>query len=149
MASVEKSIEVEVPVKAAYNQWTQFEQFPRFMEGVKAVEQRGDDLLHWIAEVGGKKREWDARITEQLPDHRIAWTSTEGDRNAGVVTFHRLEPNKTKIMLQVDYEPEGAAEHLGDVLGVMDRRIQGDLKRFKEFVEAGTPTGGWAGAINN
>ncbi len=149
MANVEKSIEVAVPVRAAYDQWTQFEQFPRFMEGVKAVEQQADDRLHWVAEIGGRTREWDARITEQLPDQRIAWTSTDGDRNAGVVTFHRIDDNQTKIMLQVDYETEGVAEHIGDLLGMMDRRVEGDLKRFKEFVESGAPTGSWRGTIKN
>jgi uncharacterized membrane protein len=148
MAIIEKSIEVQVPVRTAYNQWTQFEEFPRFMEGVKEVHQVSDANLHWIAEVGGKRQEWDARISEQVPDERVAWTSTSGDRNAGVVTFHRIGDGVTRIMLQMEYEPEGAAEKVGDWLGVASRRVEGDLKRFKEFIEErGAETGGWRGEI--
>src|SRR5690606_25877437 len=116
MASIEKSIEVNVPVHTAYNQWTQFEEFPRFMEGVEEVRQLDDTHLHWRARIGGKEEEWDAVITEQVPDQRIAWTNTSGARNAGVITFHKLDPERTKLMLQVDYEPEGAVENLGAAL---------------------------------
>jgi uncharacterized membrane protein len=145
MATVEKSIEVNVPVRTAYNQWTQFEEFPRFMEGVESVQR-----LRWRAEVGGKTEEWDARITEQIPDERVAWTSTSGNRNAGVVTFHRIDDNTTRIMTQIDYEPEGFMESVGDALGYMDRRVKGDLERFKEFIEGrGYETGAWRGEIHN
>ncbi|MFN2581927.1 MAG: SRPBCC family protein [Candidatus Dormibacteria bacterium] len=149
MATVEKSIEVEVPVTTAYNQWTQFELFPRFMDGVEAVEQRDDTHLHWRARVAGKEKEWDAEITEQTPDQRIAWRSTDGAPNAGVVTFHKLNDSTTKVMLQVDAEPEGLMEKAGDVAGVLDRRVEGDLERFKDFVEhRGAETGAWRGTVD-
>jgi uncharacterized membrane protein len=148
MAKIEKSIDVEVPVRTAYNQWTQFEEFPRFMEGVERVEQLDDRRLRWVASIGGKRKEWFARITEQIPDERIAWTSERGARNAGVVTFHRLAPNKTRVMLQIEYEPEDAVEKVGDWLGVVTRRIEGDLRRFKEFIESrGHETGAWRGEV--
>ena len=124
MASIEKSIEVNVPVHTAYNQWTQFEEFPRFMEGVQEVRQLDDTHLHWRAKVGGKEEEWDAIITEQVPDDRIAWRNTSGAPNAGVVTFHRLDPGRTKLMLQLDYEPQGATEKIGSALGVVERRVE-------------------------
>src|SRR5438034_9172471 len=117
MEHVEKSIEVDVPVSTAYNQWTQFEEFPRFMEGVEEVRQLDDKRLHWRAEVGGKTKEWDAEITEQRPDERIAWTSRGGAWNAGVVTFHRINDNRTKVMLQVDYDPEGVMGNVGEGRG--------------------------------
>src|SRR4051812_20982195 len=144
MATIEKSIEVEAPLNAVYNQWTQFEEFPRFMEGVKTVRQEGDDRVHWVAEIGGKSKEWDARITEQQPDQRIAWRSEDGAPNGGVVTFHRIRDGVTKVMLQMEYDPEGFAESTGDVLGFVGRRVEGDLKRFKQFIEErGRETGGW------
>jgi uncharacterized membrane protein len=150
MASVTKSVDVQVPVSTAYNQWTQFETFPQFMEGVKDVDQIDDKRLHWRAEVGGKEQEWDARITEQLPDNRIAWTSTSGDMNAGAVDFHRISDVMSRITLTVDYDPQGFLESLGDALGFMDRRVDGDLKRFKQFIESrGSETGGWRGAIED
>ena len=136
MASVEESIEVNVPVDTAYNQWTQFEEFPRFMEGVESVTQLDDRHLHWVASIAGVEREWDAEITEQHPDERVAWRATSGAENAGVVTFHRLSPDTTKVMLQLDFEPEGVVEQVGDKLGVVGRRAQGDLRRFKTFIEA-------------
>ncbi|HUG15614.1 MAG TPA: SRPBCC family protein [Thermomicrobiales bacterium] len=149
MATVEKSLDVDVPVRVAYNQWTQFESFPQFMEGVESVRQIDDQHLHWRASVGGDTEEWDARITEQVPDQRIAWTSTTGARNAGVVTFHRLGDTRTRVMLQMEYEPEGMKEKAGDILGVVDRRVQGDLERFKEFIESrGMETGAWRGEID-
>jgi uncharacterized membrane protein len=148
MASIEKSIEVKVPVHTAYNQWTQFEEFPRFMEGVEEVRQLDDTRLHWRANVGGKEEQWDAVITEQIPDERIAWRNTTGARNAGVITFHKLDPQRTKLMLQVDYEPQGAIENIGSALGVVGRRIEGDLERFKEFIESrGAETGAWRGEV--
>ena len=136
MATIEQSIEVEVPVRTAYNQWTQFEEFPQFMEGVEEVRQLDDSHLHWVAEFGGTPHEWDAEITEQIPDERVAWRSTGGKDNAGVVTFHRLDDDRTRVMVQMDYEPEGIKEKVGDALGFADRRVKGDLERFKELIEA-------------
>jgi uncharacterized membrane protein len=148
MASITKSIDVNVPVRVAYNQWTQFEEFPRFMEGVEKVEQIDARNLHWRAQVGGKTLEWDARITEQIPDKRIAWRSTSGEKNAGVVTFHRLSDDKTRVTLQLDYEPEGVIEKVGDLLGVLSARVEGDLERFKQFIESrGRETGAYRGEI--
>ena len=148
MATIEKSIDVAVPVRTAYNQWTQFEEFPRFMEGVERVEQLDDTHLHWVANVAGKRKEWNARITEQLPDERVAWTSESGARNAGVVTFHKLAPEKTRIMLQLEYEPDDVIESVGDKLGFMTNRVRGDLARFKQFIESrGHETGAWRGEV--
>ena len=150
MSTIERSVEVDVPVRVAYNQWTQFEEFPRFMEGVERVQQLDDRRLHWVAEVAGKRNEWDAEIAEQRPDERVAWHSTTGATNAGVVTFHRLSDDRTKVMLQMEYEPEGALEKTGDALGMVERRAQGDLERFKEFIESrGTETGAWRGEIDS
>ncbi len=150
MANVTKHVDVHVPVRVAYNQWTQMESFPHFMEGVKEVRQLDDKHMHWVAEVGGKRQEWDAEITEQLPDERIAWTSTGGDYNAGVVTFHYLDDNTTRVTLQIEYEPRGALENVGSALGFMDRRVQGDLDRFKRFIESrGRETGAWRGEIQD
>jgi uncharacterized membrane protein len=148
MSTIEKSIDVNVPVRTAYNQWTQFEEFPRFMEGIEEVRQLDEKRLHWRASVGGKEKQWDATITEQTPDQRIAWRNTTGSTNAGVVTFHHINDNTTRIMLQLEYEPEGVVENVGDIVGVVSRRVQGDLQRFKEFIEArGTETGAWRGKI--
>jgi len=148
MATVEKSIEVNVPLSTAYNQWTQFEEFPRFMEGVEEVTQLDDSRLHWVANVGGQKKEWYARITEQVPDERIAWTSEGGTFTAGAVTFHRMAPEQTRIMLQMEYEPENIVENVGDKLGFVNRRVEGDLDRFKEFIETrGVETGAWRGSV--
>jgi uncharacterized membrane protein len=149
MVQVEKTVDVEVPVRTAYNQWTQFEEFPRFMEGVKEVHQIDDKRLHWVAEVGGKQKEWDATIVEQRPDQCVAWTTKDGDRNAGVVTFEQLADDKTRVHVKMGYEPDGVVEAAGSALGFATRRIDGDLKRFKEFIEErGTETGGWRGAID-
>lgn len=148
MATIQKSIEVEAPVSTVYNQWTQFEEFPQFMEGVEQVTQLDDQRLHWIATIGGQKKEWYARITEQIPDERIAWTSEGGTFTAGVVTFHRLDENRTRVMLQMEYDPESIVEEVGDKLGFVSRRVQGDLDRFKEFIEArGVETGAWRGKV--
>jgi uncharacterized membrane protein len=148
MPKVEKSLEINVPVSTAYNQWTQFEEFPRFMEGVKEVRQLDDKRLHWRAEIGGKEEEWNAEITEQLPDRRVAWRSTSGARNAGIVTFHSLDSSRTRINLQLDYDPEGAVENVGSAIGLVSSRVEGDLKRFKEFIESrGMETGAWRGEI--
>jgi len=144
MASIKESIEVGVPVRTAYNQWTQFEEFPRFMEGVEAVKQNDDTHLHWVADVGGKTEEWDAEITEQIPDKRVAWKATAGKGNAGVVTFHRLADEQTRITVQLDWQPEGIVEKAGSAVGLDDRRVKGDLKRFKELIEnRGHESGAW------
>ena len=148
MSVIEKSIEINVPVRAAYNQWTQCEEFPKFMEGVKQVKQLDDKHLHWKADVGGKEKEWKAEITEQIPDERIAWTSRGGAINAGVVTFHRLSDSKSKVMLQMEYDPQGFVENVGDAVGVVTQRVQGDLERFKQYIEnRGQETGAWRGTV--
>ena len=150
MSTVEKSIEANVPVSSAYNQWTQFEEFPRFMEGVKSVRQLDNKRLHWQTMIGGKEEDFDAIIDEQIPDQRIAWHSTIGPKQGGVVTFHRLSDNKTRIMLQMEYDPQGFVEKAGDMLGAVSRRIQGDLERFKKFIESrGSETGAWRGEIQH
>jgi uncharacterized membrane protein len=148
MSLIEKSIEINVPVRTAYNQWTQFEEFPRFMEGVKHVKQLDEKHLHWKAEIGGKEKEWDAEITEQIPDTRIAWRSRDGAQNAGVVTFHRLSDSTSKVMLQMEYDPDGVLEHVGDVTGMVSQRVVGDLERFKRYIESrGQETGAWRGTV--
>ena len=148
MSVIEKSIEVNVPVKTAYNQWTQFEEFPKFMEGVEQVKQIDDKHLHWKANIAGKEEEWDAEITEQIPDQRIAWTSKGGAMNAGLVTFYPLSDAKSKLALQMEYVPSGAVEKTGDAMGLVTRRVEGDLKRFKEFIESrGQETGAWRGTV--
>ena len=142
------SIDVHVPVRTAYDQWTQFEDFPRFMEGVERVVQLDDTTLEWTADVAGKTETWRAKVTEQVPDQRIAWQSIEGARNAGVVTFHRLDDGTTRVTLQLDVDPEGPVETVGDALGLVKNRVKGDMERFKDFIEQrGFPTGGWRGSI--
>jgi uncharacterized membrane protein len=148
MSTIEQSIDVNVPVSTAYNQWTQFEEFPRFMEGVETVRQLDNQRLQWRAKIGGKVEEWEAVITEQHPDERIAWKNTTGATNAGVVTFHRLADAKTRVMLQMEYDPQGVVENLGDMLGVVSRRVANDLERFKAFIEErGHETGAWRGEV--
>ena len=148
MATIEESIDVNVPVSTAYNQWTQFEEFPEFMEGIESVQQIDDTHLLWTAEIGGEREEWRAEISEQTPDQRIAWHATEGKTNAGVVTFHRIDDNTTRVMLQMDWEPEGMKEKAGAAIGSDSRRVKGDLERFKELIERrGTPTGAWRGEV--
>ncbi len=148
MASVVESIDVKVPVGTAYNQWTQFEDFPHFMEGVESVTQTDDTHLHWVAEIAGAEREWDAEVTEQHADERIAWRSTSGAENAGVVTFHRMDDETTRVTLQMDVDPEGLVENVGMALGFLQRRVKGDLERFKEFIESrGAETGAWRGEV--
>jgi uncharacterized membrane protein len=147
-SSIEESIEVNVPVRTAYNQWTQFEDFPKFMENVLEVRQLDDRHLHWRAKVAGEEKEWDAEITEQIPDKRIAWRSVSGPRNGGVVTFHKLSDNETRVMLQMEYEPENVVEKLGDAMGAMRMQARTSLQRFKEMLEQrGTETGAWRGKI--
>ncbi len=148
MSRIEESIDVEVPISTAYNQWTQFEEFPQFMEGVEEVRQLDDTHLHWVAEFGGRRHEWDAEVTEQKPDERVAWRNTNGHDNGGVVTFHRIDPQTTRIMVQMDYVPAGLVEKIGSAVGVDSRRVQGDLQRFKEMIESrGAETGAWRGEV--
>jgi uncharacterized membrane protein len=148
MASIQKTIEVNVPVSMAYNQWTQFEDFPEFMDGIEEVKQLDDKSLHWKAKIGGKDEEWMAEIDEQIPDKRIAWHSISGARNDGIVTFEPLGPTKTQVMLHLEYDPEGIVETVGDKLGFVTHRVEGDLERFKKFIESrGTETGAWRGSV--
>ena len=149
MNTVEKSIVVDVPVSTAYNQWTQFEEFPQFMEGVESVRQEGDTKLYWKANIGGKDVEWEAQITEQTPDRQIAWRSTTGAYNAGTVMFSPDGGDQTRITLRLEYEPEGFFESVGSALGFVDSRVEGDLERFKEFIEGrGAETGAWRGEVH-
>ena len=149
MSTIEHSIDVAVPVRTAYNQWTQFEDFPRFREGVEEVRQLDPTRLHWRTKVGGREKDFDAEITEQRPDERIAWKSTSGAQQAGVVTFHRVDDARTRIMLQLEAEPDGTAEKVGDALGVLKRRVKGDLERFRDMIEQrGAETGGWRGEVD-
>ena len=148
MSTIQESVDVEVPIRVAYDQWTQFEEFPRFMEGVESVTQLDDTHLRWVADIGGTRREWQAQIDEQHPDERVAWHATEGASNAGAVTFHRLDDRHTRVMLQLDFDPDGFVEQVGDKLGFVRRRATGDLERFKEFIEArGSETGAWRGDV--
>lgn len=148
MSEILEAIDVEVPVRTAYDQWTQFETFPSFMEGVKSVRQLDDRTLEWKADVAGREKTWTAKITEQTPDQRIAWTATEGAHNAGVVTFHRLDEGRSRVTLQLDVDPEGPIENVGDALGLVKGRVKGDMERFKDFIEhRGTETGAWRGRI--
>jgi len=147
-SSVKESIELNVPLSTAYNQWTQFEEFPKFMDSVQEVKQIDDTHLHWRAVVAGKPKEWDAEITEQIPDQRIAWRSTGGVQNAGAVTFQRVGVNRTRVQLQMDYDPETVTEKIGDAVGAVKLTAKGNLKRFKELVEArGAETGAWRGTV--
>jgi uncharacterized membrane protein len=149
MSTIKESITVNVPVRTAYDQWTQFEEFPKFMKGVEQVEQLDDRRLHWVAEIAGRRKEWDAEITEQVPDERISWTSTSGARNAGTVTFEPVSEDQTRVTLELDIDPEGPIENVGDVLGFPDRQVKEDLERFKEFIESrGQETGAWRGEIH-
>jgi uncharacterized membrane protein len=149
VSTTEESIDVQVPITVAYGQWTQFEEFPRFMDGVESIRQVDDRHLHWVAEIDGVRREWDAEITEQHPDERVAWRSTTGATNAGVVTFHRIDDETTRVMLQLEVEPEGVIEKAGDLLGMVKRQAVGDLERFKRFIEEqGSATGRWTGDVD-
>ena len=149
MPTVEQSIDVNVPVSTAYNQWTQFESFPEFMGGVEEVRQLSDDMTHWRTTVGGVEREFDAAITEQIPEERVAWRSVDGKTHGGVVTFHRLSEDTTRIMVQIDWETESLTEKAGALVGADDMQVKKDLGRFKEFIEErGTETGAWRGEIS-
>ena len=148
MPTVEQSIDVNVPVSTAYNQWTQFESFPEFMGGVEEVHQLSEDMTHWRTTVGGVEREFDAAITEQLPEERVAWRSVDGKTHGGVVTFHRLSADTTRIMVQIDWDAESLTEKAGALVGADDMQVKKDLGRFKEFIESrGTETGAWRGEI--
>ncbi|MEO5573663.1 MAG: SRPBCC family protein [Gammaproteobacteria bacterium] len=150
MEHIEKTIDVNVPISVAYNQWTQFEDFPAFMEGVVEVKQLTDTQLHWRANIGGKETEWDAVITDQVPDYRIAWHSVSGAYNIGVVTFHPIDDNTTTVLLELSYDPEGIVENVGDMLGLVSARVEGDLQRFKDFIESrGQETGAWRGRVRS
>jgi uncharacterized protein (TIGR02271 family) len=148
MGSTTHSIEVNAPVRAVYNQWTQFEEFPRFMEGVEEVRQEGEKRLFWRAKIGGKVKEWEAEITEQVPDERIAWQSVDGSPNSGTIIFEELDSDRTRVTATIEYEPEGILEKTGDVLGIPSGRVEGDLERFRDFIEErGRESGGWRGQI--
>jgi uncharacterized membrane protein len=147
-STIEQSIEVDVPIARAYNQWTQFTEFPQFMEGIERIDQLDDRRLHWVASFGGETHEWDAEIVEQAPEERVAWRNTDGKDNAGAVTFHKIDDDTTRVMVQMDWAPEGIKEKVGAALGADDRRIKGDLERFKEFIEVrGSETGAWRGEV--
>jgi uncharacterized membrane protein len=149
MARIEKDIEVNAPLRSVYNQWTQFEEFPEFMDGVQEVRQLDDTHLHWCAKVGGKDVEWDSEILEQVPDQRVAWRSTTGKLNAGTVEFEPIDAGRTRVCLTMEYDPEGAVENVGDALGVTTRRVTKDLKKFKAFIEKrGAETGAWRGEVH-
>jgi uncharacterized membrane protein len=145
---VTKSIDVDAPLHTVYNQWTQFEEFPQFMGGVESITQTDDKHTHWKTKIGGVEREFDAEITEQHPDERVAWKSVDGKTHAGVVTFHRLDTDKTRITAQIDWETEGIVEKAGALVGVDDHQVQKDLERFKEYIEnRGSESGAWRGEI--
>ena len=150
MERIEKSVEVDCPVRTVYNQWTQFEDFPKFMAGVKEVHQIDDTHLHWRAEVWGKDEEWDAEITEQTPDQRISWRSVAGSKNAGTVRFEPLGPDRTRVRLVMAYEPDGTLENVGSKLGVMNIQAQESVDDFKKFIESrGRETGAWRGEVHD
>ena len=149
MSSVEQTIDVEAPIRAVYDQWTQFESFPRFMDGVERVVQIDDRTVKWWVTVGGQSKAWMARIVDQTPDTRVAWKSVHGTQNAGAVLFEPLGEDRTRITLKIDAEPDGIVERMGEAAGVLDRRVEGDLARFKAFIEdSGRPTGAWRGEIH-
>jgi uncharacterized membrane protein len=149
MERIEKSVEVNCPVRTVYNQWTQFEDFPRFMAGVKEVKQLDDTHVHWHAEIWGKDKHWDAEITRQEPDRCIAWRSTSGDApNAGTVMFEPVGPDRTRVNLVMEYEPQGATEKVGDALGVLSGRVEHTVRDFKKFIESrDAETGAWRGEV--
>ena len=150
MASVQESVDVDVPIRVAYDQWTQFESFPQFMGGVEKITQIDPTHTHWVTNIDGVKREFDAEITEQHVEERVAWTSTNGEaKHAGVVTFHRLDDARTRVMIQIDWEPEGLVEKAGAALGFDYRQVKADAQKFKEFIESrGTETGAWRGDVS-
>jgi len=146
---VEESILVNVPISTAYNQWTQFEDFPQFMGGITSVSHLSDDRLQWVAEIAGVKRQWEAKILEQVPDRKVAWAATSGATNAGEVRFEDVGGGQTSVRLFLEYEPEGLVEKVGDKLGIVEKQAQGDLDRFKAFIESeGYASGAWRGSVN-
>ncbi len=146
---VEKTVVVEVPLSTVYNQWTQFEEFPEFMGGVEKVTQLADDRLEWVAELGGVRRQWVAKVVEQVPDSKVAWAAVEGATNAGAVTFTSAGPARTEVHLTMEFEPEGFLEAVADKLHIVENQAEHDLENFKRFVESeGYATGAWRGAIN-
>ena len=148
MSTIEQTIDVNVPLHTAYNQWTQFEEFPSFMEGVESVTQLDDRHLRWVADIGGETREWQAEIVAQEPDRRVAWRATDGKDNAGVVTFQPLDQTTTRVEVQMQWEPEGMKEKAGSMVGMDDRRVKGDLERFKDMIESrGVESGAWRGDV--
>lgn len=148
MASVQESVEVNVPVTVAYNQWTQFEEFPQFMEGVKSVRQLDDTHLEWTAELGGEQHSWKAEIGEQEPDRVVSWRAIDGKYNSGKVTFDPIDANRTRVNVEMTYDAEGWKESVGSALGFDSRRVKGDLDRFKEFIESRQQeTGAWRGEV--
>ena len=149
MTTIEHSIDLDVPVRTAYDQWTQFEEFPRFMDGVEEVRQLDDTHLHWVAEVGGEREEWDAEIVSQQPDERIAWTTTSGKGNAGIVTFEPVDEAHSRISLRLSWEPEGMKQKVGSMLGRDGAAVKGDLRRFKNLIEGrGRASGAWRGTVS-
>ena len=148
--NVLETIDVHVPVRTAYNQWTQFESFPQFMEGVERIDQISPTKTHWVTKIAGVTREFDAEVTEQHPDERVAWTTEDGTHQSGVVTFHRIDDGTTRVTLQLDHDPQGFLEKAGDALGIVKHRIKGDLANFKKFIEArGTEEGSWRGDVDS
>ncbi|MTV24295.1 SRPBCC family protein [Nitriliruptoraceae bacterium ZYF776] len=148
-STIERSIEVAVPVRTAYDQWTQFEDFPRFMSDVERIEQLDDTTTRWHVRVAGAERSWEADITEQEPDQRVAWKARGDTQHAGVVTFHRLDDDQTRVMLQLDVEPSDLVEKVGDALGIVGNRVENDLEEFKVFIEErGVETGAWRGEVD-
>ena len=149
MSQVIESVDVAVPVRTAYDQWTQFEEFPKFMGGVEQVEQLDDTHLRWVAEIAGKREEWDAEITEQRPDEVVSWRALDGHYNSGRVLFEKIDQATTKVTVEIEHETDGMMETLGSALGSDSRQVKGDLERFKEFIESrGAETGGWRGEVN-
>jgi uncharacterized membrane protein len=149
MAQIQQSVDVDVPVSVAYNQWSQFESFPEFMTGVESITQVSETRNHWVTNIAGVEREFDTEVTEQHPDERIAWRTVEGDaEHAGVVTFHRLDDRSTRVMIQIDWQPTGLVEQVGSAVNLDERQVKRDAERFKEFIESrGAETGGWRGDV--
>lgn len=149
MSTHTASVDVNRPIRVVYDQWTQFEDFPRFMEGVERIDQRDDTHLHWVIKIAGIEREFDATVTEQHPEERVAWKSDSGPDHAGVVTFHRLDDENTRVTTQMDVDPEGFVENVADKVGILKARVKGDLDRFKDFIESKpAPTGEWRGDVS-
>jgi uncharacterized membrane protein len=149
MERIEKTFEVECPVNTVYNQWTQFEEFPRFMEGIQEVRQTDDTHLHWRAKIAGKEEEWDSEIVEQVPDKAIAWRSISGAPNAGAVRFEQVDPQKTRVRLTMEYEPQGFVEKAGDAVGVVSHKVEQAVEKFKKIIESRRgETGAWRGEVH-